>query len=59
MEIFSELYNIDKKIYSASEPIEDFQRFMYVRRLFEKDNLYGFTDQFAPSKYNHITPLPI
>jgi len=49
MEILSELDGIDQKIYSASEPIEYFRYFKYIRRLFERDNLYGLTDQFAPS----------
>jgi len=50
MEIFSELYDIDQKIYAASEPIEQFRHFKYIRRLFERDNLYGLTDHFAPSR---------
>ncbi len=52
MEIFSELYDIDKQIYGASEDIEHFRHFKYLRRLFEKNNLYGLTDHFAPSKKN-------
>ena len=50
MEIFSELYDIDKQVYEASEDIEHFRHFKYLRRLFEKNNMYGQTDHFAPSK---------
>ena len=50
MEIFSELYDIDKQIYNASEDIEHFRHFKYLRRLFERDNMYGITDQFEPSQ---------
>ncbi len=49
MEIFSGLYSIDHKIREDSEPIEDFRYFKYMRRLFEKDNLFGLTDHLKPS----------
>jgi hypothetical protein len=50
MEIFSELYGIDKKIHQASEPIDNFRYFRYQRRLFDPSGYIGKTDQFAPSK---------
>lgn len=58
MEIFSELYDIDKQIYGESEDIEHFRHFKYLRRLFEKNNMYGLTDHFAPSKECLSSDIP-
>jgi hypothetical protein len=48
MEILSELFDIDKKVFEASEPIEKFRFYRFQRRLFDKDGVFGVTDQFAP-----------
>jgi hypothetical protein len=49
MEVFSEIPNLSESIISATENIENFRYYRYIRRLFDKKGEFAKSDHFAPS----------